>query len=147
MPVIDLHLPENTFDRAASQEVLGQLSRAVLVCELTRDNPDAEAINWCYLHEYPPHAARFGVGADQRPRYRIQVTTLQGALAPDDKQTIVEDMTRIILEAEGSVYNRLNAGRVWIIFHEVTEGNWGGGGQLYTLEALKGYLASMKASN
>lgn len=140
MPIIDLYLPENTFEPKVTQDILTQLSKAILVCELTRDNPAAESLNWCYAHEQPKATSLIGGKREHKPHYRIELTTLKGALATRDKQEIVNNMTRILLDVEGSPYNQLNASRVWVIFHEIEEGNWAGGGQVYSLKKLKEYL-------
>lgn len=140
MPIIELNLPQGTFDQPTYQQLLNKLSKAILVCDVTRNNPAAEAINWCYVREHPTGMSLIGGQPEQKPHYHIQLTTLAGAMTAKDKQTIVENMTQIILESEQSPYNQLNAGRVWITFNEILDGNWGGGGQIYRLEKLREYL-------
>jgi phenylpyruvate tautomerase PptA (4-oxalocrotonate tautomerase family) len=56
------------------------------------------------------------------------------------KQQVVADMTRSMLAREGQKINPLNASRVWIIFHEIADGNWAAGGQIYRLKDLMAYL-------
>lgn len=46
MPIIDLHLPRGALPRPALERLAGDLSGALLECDLARGNPRAEAINW-----------------------------------------------------------------------------------------------------
>ena len=42
----------------------------------------------------------------------------------------MEEVTRVVLEAEGSPFDVVNAQRVWCIIKEVADGNWGGAGRI-----------------
>lgn len=59
---------------------------------------------------------------------------MAGAMSEAHRQAIAERMTSAVIRAEGGHMNVLNAARVWIIFHEVPDGQWAAGGRLYRLD-------------
>ena len=142
MPIIDVTLAEGCFNPAQKAALAEQLTQCLLKCDVTRDNPKAKTINWCYLHELPPEHIFIAGQAEAKPHYRIEISVMQGAMSEAVKQQVASDMTRTVLEMEGQKMNPLNAARVWIIFHEITDGNWAAAGQIYRLADLMQYLKS-----
>lgn len=140
MPIIDLSLPQGQFNPQQKSELVEQLTRCLLNCDVTRDNPKAKTINWCYLHELPAEHIFIGGVAESRPHYRIDISIMQGAMSDDIKQQVVAEMTQVILEMEGEKMNPLNASRVWVLIHEISDGNWGAAGHIYRLDDLMKYL-------
>lgn len=142
MPIIDLTLSRGVFNQQQKTAIAEQLTRCLLDCDVTRDNPKAPAINWCYIHELPEaHVFIAGV-VEKRPHYRVEITIMQGAMSAEVRAQVVADMTQALLAMEGQQVNALNASRVWIIFHEITDGNWAAGGHIYRLQDLLDYLES-----
>lgn len=141
MPIIDLRLPRGALPRPALEHLARDLSRALLQCDVARDNPRAEAINWVYLHEHDPGDLFVGGRGGGRPHYRIEVTVMEGAMSETHREDIAALMTRAVLTAEGGPINPLNAGRVWVIFHEIPDGRWAAGGRLYRLEDVMRFVA------
>jgi phenylpyruvate tautomerase PptA (4-oxalocrotonate tautomerase family) len=140
MPVIDISLSEGLYSSQQKSSLAQQLTQCLLKCDVTRDNPKAPAINWCYIHELPDaHIFVAGV-AQKKPHYRIDISIMQGAMSEAVKQQVVADMTEVMLAMEGQKVNPLNASRVWILFHEITEGNWAAAGHIYRLADLMKYL-------
>jgi phenylpyruvate tautomerase PptA (4-oxalocrotonate tautomerase family) len=140
MPIIDLTLAEGRFNKEQKAALAQQLTQCLLKCDVTRDNPKAKSINWCYIHELPAEDVFVAGEAEARPHYRIDISLMQGAMSDAVKKQVVADMTRVVLEMEGQKLNPLNASRVWVLLHEITEGNWGAGGQIYRLDDLMQYL-------
>lgn len=140
MPIIDLTLSKGQFSNRQKEALAQQLTQCLLNCDVTRDNPKAKTINWCYIHELPKGHVFIGGGEEARPHYRIEIKLMQGAMSAEVKRQVVADMTRVMLQMEGQSVNVLNAARVWVLFHEIPEGNWGAGGQIYGLEDLMRYL-------
>lgn len=141
MPIIDVFISEDQLDPSQQDQLAKQLTQTLLNCDVTRDNPKALAINWCYIHEQATGSVYVAGEHEHKPHYRIAITIMQGAMSDAVKQQVVHDMTRVILAVEGTSFNPMNAARIWITIHEVEEGNWGGGGQIYRLSDLKSYLS------
>lgn len=140
MPLIDLHIPADTFDDTQREALVQALFQSLLKCEHATDNPRAESINWLYVHEYPADRIYVAGRARPKPHYRIELTVMEGMLSEGVKRQVAEDMTRRVLEAEGTDFNPLNAGRVWILFHDLPQGNWASGGRLYRLDDLMRFI-------
>lgn len=141
MPIIDLTLTQGRFTVEQKAALARDLTQCLLKCDVTRDNPKAPAINWCYIHELPPEHVYVAGEPESAPHYRVDITVMHGAMSPPVKDQIVQDMTHVLLTAEGHRPNPLNASRVWITFHEIEDGNWGAGGRIYRLADLMAYLA------
>lgn len=142
MPIIDVSLSQGILSTQKKNELAQSLTQCLLNCDVSRDNPRAHGINWCYIHEIPEGEVFVGGEPEKKSHYRIEITLMQGAMSEQIKQQIVTDMTQVVLSLEGQQINPLNAARVWIIFHEITDGNWAAGGRIYRLQDLMGYLAS-----
>lgn len=143
MPLIDLTLPRDALPRPVLADLARSLIGALLRCDLARDNPRAEAMNWVYIHTHDPSDLIVGgpAGTAGRPRYRIDVTLMAGAMAEGQREEIARLMTAAVLAAEGGAMNPLNAARVWVLFHEIPDGHWAAGGRLYRLDEVKRLVA------
>lgn len=140
MPIIDFTLTEGQFSQLQKAALADQLTQCLLKCDVTRDNPKAPAINWCYIHELPDTHVYIAGAPQKKPHYRIEISIMQGAMSEAVKRQVVADMTQVTLAMEGQRMNPLNASRVWILFHEIPDGNWAAAGQLYRLDDLMKYL-------
>ncbi len=142
MPIIDISLSKDILSPQQKNELAHSLTQCLLNCDVSRDNPRALGINWCYIHEIPKGEVYVGGEPEKKTHYRIEITLMQGAMSEQIKQQVVADMTQVVLSLEGLQLNPLNAARVWIIFHEITEGNWAAGGKIYRLNDLTRYLTA-----
>jgi len=140
MPLIDLHIPADLLSTSQQESLIQGLFQALLKCEHAANNPRAESINWLYVHEYPADKIYVAGKVRPKPHYRIEVTVMAGMLTEAVKKQVTEDMTRRVLETEGAKVNPMNAGRVWILFHDLPEGNWAAGGKLYRLQDLMRFI-------
>ena len=61
---------------------------------------------------------------------------MAGAMSEARRQEIAALMTAAVIRAEGGHMNLLNAARVWVVFHEVPDGQWSAGGRLYRLDEV-----------
>ncbi|MGH9233399.1 MAG: hypothetical protein ACRD0R_08700 [Acidimicrobiales bacterium] len=101
-----------------------------------------QALAWCFVNEQDVF-----VGGDvtSRPVYRVTVTIPDGApglfgpLAEKNRQTLVERVTAAVLAAEGSEFSMTEAHRVWVHLRSITDGHWGGCGEVITLRDLAHY--------
>lgn len=72
------------------------------------------------------------------PRFRVNITVPEGALTERRKGMLVEEATRLVLEAAGE--DPADAAallRVWVMIGEVRDGNWGGAGRIIRFGDLK----------
>jgi phenylpyruvate tautomerase PptA (4-oxalocrotonate tautomerase family) len=135
MPMIDLTVPQGTLDAHA---LIDDLTKTLLKWEGVPDNPVADSISWGYVHEVAPGAHHVGhqANGDGPARYRVLVTVPEGALDDERKSGLVADVTRTVLEHEGSPIDVANASRVWVFIHEVPDGNWGGVGRIFRFKDI-----------
>ncbi len=141
MPLIELTYPQDAIDDGARDTLAARLTDALMQCELSRRNPRARALIWTQFNPLGEERLFVAGRAAPRPHYRLDVTLMAGVMEAPVRASVVEAMTRAVLETEGSDFNPLNAGRVWVLFHEIPDGRWGGGGRLYTLDELRRLVA------
>jgi len=60
----------------------------------------------------------------------------EGALDDERKSGLVADVTRTVLEHEGSPVDVANASRVWVFINDVPDGNWGGAGRIFRFKDI-----------
>ena len=139
MPMIELTLPQGALDKSAQDSLMHDLTFALLRWEgAPEDSDNAKAVSWGYVDERPrANVYQGGEPAPEHPTYRVKVTVPQGALDDAKKAGLVAEATKLVLEAEGADPNDPVAlMRVWVIVREVTDGNWGGAGQIFRLRDI-----------
>ncbi len=140
MPLIDLHIPLGVLDQEHQDELAQGLLQSLMLCEHAIDNPRAQSINWIYIHEHAPEKVYVAGQKKNKPHYRVEVTLLEGMMSQETRELIARDMTRKILQAEGTADNAMNASRIWILFHDMPDGSWASGGRIYGLSDLMKYI-------
>jgi hypothetical protein len=82
------------------------------------------------------------------PRYQVRITAPAGTLlhgpgpfALISRRNLIREVTEIVLEAEGSAYDDINAGRVWCLITEVPDGYWGGLGEMFRMHDISAYAS------
>ena len=73
---------------------------------------------------------------DARAHLMDDVTTPEGALSDRRRAELVSNATRLIREAAGIAEDD-TLQRVWVLMHEVTDGQWGAGGEIMRFEKLR----------
>lgn len=136
MPMIELTLEEGALAPDARAELVEGLTTALLRREGAPDSDFARSIAWTYVDERPAGSINVGGRPADAPRYRIKVTVPEGALDDEGRAGIVEDATRLVLEAEGAQDDRAAAMRVWVLVREVKDGNWGAAGRIFRLRDI-----------
>jgi phenylpyruvate tautomerase PptA (4-oxalocrotonate tautomerase family) len=136
MPMIELTLEEGALTDDARADLVEGLTAALLRAEGAPDNEMSRSIAWAYVDERPAGSINVGGRPADAPRYRVKLTVPEGALDDDSKAQIVEDATKLVLQAEGAADDPAAAFRVWVIVREVKDGNWGGAGRIFRLRDI-----------
>lgn len=136
MPMIELTLPKNALSKEKTAELVNNLTQTLLHWEgAPPDSRAAQEVSWGYVN-WVDEVNVGGKPAD-KPRYRVVTTVPQGALRNDEVRSgLVADVTRAVIEAEGSQDDPTAAARVWVIIKEITDGNWGGDGRIFRLKDI-----------
>jgi phenylpyruvate tautomerase PptA (4-oxalocrotonate tautomerase family) len=134
MPKLDLTIPAETISDDAKQQLTRDLGATLLRWEGAPDTEFFRSITWAHLHELRAESIQTPDGVAE-PHAVLEVTVPQGALSERRKAGLVDDATKVILDATGW---GPDAGiRVWILIHEVPDGNWGAAGQVVRFEQLR----------
>ncbi|MEA3405726.1 MAG: tautomerase family protein [Pseudomonadota bacterium] len=144
MPLIDITLPEDALSAEQEQQLAEIVTNSLLTLEAMQDNPKAKMLTWVYLHKHPQSDYFIGGKHSVKPHYRIDVTVFANTLPDAHKEKLTKQLTEKVLNLEGTDVNLLNSARVWVLFHEVEDGNWGGAGQIYRLNDLMKMMQSSK---
>lgn len=136
MPLIVIHLPENTFSTQQKQRFAQSATQALLSFEGMAEHPKAHDLSWVQFNEFSNDDFYMAGHSVNKPHYRLDVSIFQGTMAGDKKERLTEKLTDLILEVEGTDHNLLNAARVWVMINEVPDGNWGGAGKIYRIQDL-----------
>ena len=134
MPLLELTVPEGELSDEARGELQGELAGALLRWEGAPDTEFFRSISWCHLQELPADSIRTPDGSAE-PHAVVKVTTPEGALSDRRRAGMVEEMTKLVLEATG--WGDQAALRVWVMCREIDEGSWAAGGQIVHFEQLR----------
>ena len=88
-----------------------------------------------HLHELPVEAVFTADGQAELSHFVVDVTVPQGALSDRRKGGLVEEASKLVRDAAGLAEE--DGVRVWVLIHEVAEGNWGAAGQIVRFEQLR----------
>jgi phenylpyruvate tautomerase PptA (4-oxalocrotonate tautomerase family) len=134
MPKLDLTIPAESLSDDARQELARELGATLLRWEGAPDTEFFRSITWTHVHALPSAEIVTPEGVAE-PHAVIDITIPDGALSERRKAGLVEDTTKLVLDATGW---GADAGvRVWTLIHEVPDGNWGAGGQVVRFDQLR----------
>ena len=126
MPMIRLTAPNGALTEQGRASVQRDLATVLLRWEGAPDTDFFRAQAWSYLDELPEGAQT--TAGDDEPRFLVRVTVPEGALSERRKQGLVQDATRVVLNAAGLAQDQ--ALRVWVLVNEQPDGTWGAGGSI-----------------
>lgn len=135
MPIFELTYPQGALTAAAREQLMDDLTTALLRAERAPDTEFFRNVAWSYVHELPEGAVHAAGRPVADPTFKLDVTTPEGALSDRRRAELVEAATRLIREAAGIPDDQ--AMRVWVLCHEVAEGSWGAGGQMVRYQQLR----------
>ncbi|HSD23965.1 MAG TPA: tautomerase family protein [Solirubrobacterales bacterium] len=134
MPRLDLTISADVLSEEAKPELMRKLGAALLRWEGAPDTEFFRSITWSHLHELPAEAIQTPDGVAE-PHAMLDITIPSGALSDRRKAGIVEDATKLVLDATG--WGKEAGVRIWVLIHEVPDGNWGAAGQVVRFEQLR----------
>ena len=134
MPKLDLTIPEDSLSADDRAELARRLGATLLSAEGAPDTDFFRSITWAHVHALPAEAIQTPDGEGE-PHAVVDITVPSGALSERRKGVLVEETTRLVLEA--TAWGGEAAMRVWTIINEVPDGNWGAGGQVIRFEQLR----------
>jgi phenylpyruvate tautomerase PptA (4-oxalocrotonate tautomerase family) len=135
MPKVDLTFPAGALDADSKRELATNLAGALLHWEGAPDTEFFRSITWAHVHELPAGDVYTADGQAELSHFVVDVTVPAGGLSDRRKAGFVEDASRLVREAAG--LGDEDGVRVWVLIHEVPEGNWGAGGQIIRFEQLR----------
>lgn len=134
MPKLDLTIPADALSDESQQELARQLGATLLHWEGGPNTEFFRSITWTHVHALPAEAIQTPDGVAE-PHAVIDITVPSGALSERRKAGLVEDTTKLVLEA--TEWGPEAGVRVWTLIHEVPDGNWGAGGQVVRFDQLR----------
>lgn len=135
MPKVDLTFPAGALSDDAKRELPSQLGAAMLRWEGAPDTEFFRSITWTHVHELPAEAVHTADGQAELSHFVVDVTVPGGALSDRRKGGLVEEFSKLVRDAAGLTEE--DGVRVWVLIHEVPEGNWGAAGQIVRFEQLR----------
>ena len=134
MPKLDLTIPAESLSAESQQELARQLGATLLHWEGAPDTEFFRSITWTHVHALPAESIQTPDGLAE-PHAVVDITVPNGALSERRKAGLVEDVTKVVLEATG--WGDDAGIRVWTLIHEVPDGNWGAAGQVVRFDQLR----------
>jgi phenylpyruvate tautomerase PptA (4-oxalocrotonate tautomerase family) len=133
MPKLDLTIPADALSDDAQGDLARRLGATLLHWEGAPDTEFFRSITWAHVHALPTEAIQTPDGVAE-PHAVVEITVPSGALSERRKAGLVEDVTKVVLEA--TAWGPDAGVRVWTLIHEVPDGNWGAAGQVVRFEQL-----------
>ena len=141
MPMIDVTFVRDSIDEDALGRLTDELVTVLLRAERAPDTPFLRDNTWVYLHAVDPAELSVGGRGPGAARFRVDLTTFQGALSKERKEQLAADVHAAVCAAAGIEPQGERAFHVWTLIHEIPEGNWAGGGNVVYYQQVKGLAA------
>lgn len=114
---------------------MSRVSNAVLKAERAPVNDaGAQSLVWAYYHEMNADSVYVGGETPKTPPFHVAVTTPEGALNEEARESLAKDIGEIVDDIVGTYEDRLNH---WLMLTELDEGSWAGGGQIFPLAGIQ----------
>ena len=134
MPKLELTIPAESLSDDAQQELARDLGAALLRWEGAPDTDFFRSITWAHVHALPASSMQTPDGVAD-PHAVIEISVPDGALSEKRKAGLVEETTKLVLDATG--WDPEASWRIWTLIRDVPEGSWGAGGQVVHFQQLR----------
>ena len=142
MPMIDVTLPKGAITAPVRDDLVKRLTDCLLKWEgAPVDSASAQAIAWGFVHEVEHGCLYVGGANTSPPRFRLEVTTPEGALNDERRVGLVKDISEILDAVVGAPAAGFNH---WVLLREIGDGGWGAGGRIFRHSDIK---AVVRAGN
>jgi phenylpyruvate tautomerase PptA (4-oxalocrotonate tautomerase family) len=135
MPKIDLTFPAGALSDDARRDLPAKLASCILRWEGAPDTEFFRSITWTHVHELPADAVHTADGQATLSQFVVEATVPAGALSDRRKAGFVDEASKLVREAAGMPESE--GVRVWVLFQDVPDGNWGAAGQVVRFEQLR----------
>lgn len=135
MPHIRIKAQKGTFENATQDKFISEITDAVLTAEgASPDDQAAQSLTWTYFNELPRGNVYIGKKIIDNPPVIIEVSTPEGALNQESRQSLETAVNAIVNDFVGEFENRLNH---WLLMDEISEGSWASAGIVFSLDDVK----------
>lgn len=135
MPLLQVTAPENTLNKEQQDRLMSRLSDAILTAETAPvSDPGARSLMWAYYSEQAKENIYIGGEPQEKPPFRISITTPKGALNDASRESLVAEIGQIVDDIVGPYEGRLNQ---WTMLTDLQEGGWAGSGQIFRLADIQ----------
>ena len=135
MPVFEITYPEGALEPAARDQLLDELTTAILNAERAPNHEFFRGVTWGYVNELPAGSVVAAGRPVDKPTFKVDLTTPEGALSDRRREEFVVEATRLVREAAGIPEDE--GLRIFVMMHEVAEGSWGAAGQVVRFQELR----------
>jgi phenylpyruvate tautomerase PptA (4-oxalocrotonate tautomerase family) len=144
--MIDIVMTEGSIGPQKIEELVENLSTALINGEGAPDNEYTRSVTWCFVDQRPKNAICVGGRPPEKPRYRITLTVpigaprIYGPLMKAARQALIAETTKLVLDAEGADHSFDNLSRVWVHIREISEGYWGAFGDIAEMNDIATFV-------
>ena len=135
MPIMDVTYPEGALTADQRTQLVDELTTVLLRAERAPDTDFFREVTWVFVHELPDGCVLTAGRPVERPIFKLECTTPEGALSDRRRQELVSEATRVVREVAGLPEE--DAMRIFVLCREIDEGSWGAGGQVIQFEQLR----------
>jgi phenylpyruvate tautomerase PptA (4-oxalocrotonate tautomerase family) len=135
MPLIDLTYPEGAIDASTRDQLVEDLMGDLLSAERAPDTQFFRDVTWVFVHEIPGEHVYTAGRPVEKPIFKIEATTPEGALSDRRRAEFVESATAHVREAAGIPEEE--GLRIFVLHREIAEGSWGAAGNVIQFKALR----------
>ncbi len=135
MPMIDVTAPKGALSPPIRDALVKRLTDCLLKWEgAPADSTAAQAIAWVFVHQTEADHFYVGGANPAEPRFRIEVTTPEGALDDENRAGLVKEIAEILEATVGPAASGLNH---WVLLKEIKDGGWGAAGRIFRHKDIK----------
>jgi len=135
MPIMDVTYPQGALTEDQRTELANELTTVLLRAERAPDTDFFREVTWVFMHELPEGAVLTAGRPIEKPIFRIECTTPEGALSDRRRQELVAEATRVVREIAGVAEE--DAMRIFVLCREIDEGSWGAAGNIIRFQQLR----------
>jgi len=133
MPMCDAYIPRGALSPSVERELLRRITDLLLEHEgADPNNERVRKLAWVFVHRPEIYVA--GEPAEA-PHYRFVCQVPEGQYNDERRAAVTAAMTQAVVDAEAGSHPD-PVSRVWVLTHEVPDGQWGALGQVIRLPDL-----------